>query len=55
MDDKLADLKGDLVILMRKEDQKVNSLIHLLVNRKLISEQEADTLIEIRPFSQPIA
>ncbi|MBI4713904.1 hypothetical protein HY771_01840 [Candidatus Uhrbacteria bacterium] len=55
MDDKLADLKGDLVILMRKEDQKVNNLIKLLVNRKLISNQEAVSLIEIRPFSQPIA
>ncbi|MBI2475311.1 hypothetical protein HYV69_02690 [Candidatus Uhrbacteria bacterium] len=54
IDDKLGDLKGDLVVLMRKEDQKVNNLIQLLVNRKLISEKEAISLIEIRPFSQPI-
>lgn len=54
MDEKLGNLKGDLVVLMRKEDQKVNDLIKLLVlvKRKLISDNEAVTLIETRPFPQ---
>jgi len=35
MDDKLADLKGDLVILMRREDKKVNESISLLCKKQV--------------------
>ena len=55
MDTKLANLKGDLVVLMRTEDQKVNALIHLLAKRKVISDQEAIVLAETRPFPQSVA
>lgn len=54
MDDKLAYLKGDLVILMRKEDKKVVSLIELLKNKKIITTNEADCLLELEPFPQLI-
>lgn len=30
LDDKLADLKGDLVVLMRKEDAKLQALVDVL-------------------------
>lgn len=52
MDDKLADLKGDLVILMRKGDRKVVSLIALLRDKKVISEDEAKGLLTLEPFPQ---
>lgn len=52
IDIKLADLKGDLVILMRKEDRKVVSLIALLREKKVISEEEAKGLLTLEPFPQ---
>ena len=52
MDDKLSDLKGDLVILMRKEDRKVANLVNLLKNKRVISEEEAKTILALEPFPQ---
>ena len=54
MDDKLGDLKGDLVILMRKEDQKVDHLIKLLEEKSVITAQDAVSLLNIRPFPQSV-
>lgn len=54
MDDKLANLKGDMVVLMRKEDKKVVSLIELLKNKKIITTNEANGLLELEPFPQLI-
>jgi len=54
MDDKLADLKGHLIILMRKEDMKVNQLITLLHERDLISKTDFEKLLEFQPFPQSV-
>ena len=50
MDDKLADLKGDIVVLTRKGDHKVVSLITLLKSKMLITEEEANNLLTMEPF-----
>ena len=52
MDDKLADLKGDLTILMRKEDKKVVELIHVLKEKAVLSADEAERLLTLEPFPQ---
>jgi hypothetical protein len=52
MDDKLGNLKGDLVVLMRKEDRKLTSLISLLMQKDLISKEEASELLALEPFPQ---
>jgi len=52
MDDKMADMKGDLVILMRKEDRKVTDLINLLSQKEVISNEEAGALLALEPFPQ---
>ena len=52
MDDKLSDLRGDLVILMRKEDQKVVRLIEILKNKNILEEVEVKELLEMQPFSK---
>jgi len=52
LDDKLGDLKGDLVILMRKEDRKLQSLIDILYKRKVISAQEVKQILSMQPFPQ---
>lgn len=40
LDDKLADLKGDLVGKLRKEDEKLNFVIGLLRARSVLSEED---------------
>lgn len=52
LDEKLFDLKGDLVILVRKEDAKVKMLIDVLRQRKVISDQEANQILGTGPFPQ---
>ncbi|OGY42124.1 MAG: hypothetical protein A2Y67_01895 [Candidatus Buchananbacteria bacterium RBG_13_39_9] len=52
LDDKLADLRGDLVVLMRKEDTKVRALIDILKVRKVISEEDVKKILALEPFSQ---
>ena len=52
LDDKLADLRGDLVILMRKEDTKVGKLIEILKRRKVISEDETKEILSMEPFAK---
>lgn len=50
MDEKLSDLKGDLVILMRKEDHKLISLIELLLDKSVITATEAKNIFAMEPF-----
>lgn len=52
MDEKLADLKGDLTILMRKEDKKVVELINVLKEKEVLSLEEAEKLLALEPFPQ---
>ena len=52
MDDKLANLKGDLTIMMRGEDKKVNRLIALMESKRLLTTEEAGTLLDLLPFPQ---
>jgi hypothetical protein len=42
LDDKLADLRGDLVVLMRKEDIKVRTLVEIMLGKQLLSKEEAN-------------
>ncbi len=52
MDDKLTDLKGDLVVLMRKEDTKLVELIDILRNKNVINNDEASRILGMQPFPQ---
>lgn len=52
LDDKLYDLRGDLVVLMRKEDKKVQSLVELLHSKKIISEEETKRILSMDLFPQ---
>lgn len=52
LDDKFHDLKGDLIVLMRKEDIKIRKLIEILKKRKVISEKEFKEILSMEPFPQ---
>ncbi len=52
MDDKLADLKGDIVMLMRKGSKGVMELVELLRKKDILTEDEELRLLAIQPFPQ---
>ena|SRR3989338_5539156 len=52
LDDKLADLRGDLVVMMRKEDTKVRMLIDILHEKKLLNEQDRNRILSMEPFPE---
>ena len=54
LDDKLADLRGDIVVIVRKEDTKLKSLVEILLKKKILSEDEVKTVYALEPFAQMI-
>ncbi len=54
MSEKNAELRGDLIILMRKEDKKVIHLVELLKKKTILSDAEAKSILTLEPFPQLI-
>lgn len=52
LDEKLADLRGDMVVLIRKEDTKLKTLVNILQKKDVVSEDEAKQVFKMEPFSQ---
>lgn len=52
LDDKLYDLRGDLISLTRKEDEKLGTLVQILKKRKVINLSEAKQILELEPFAR---
>ena len=52
LDDKLSDLRGDLTLLMRKEDTKVAMLVKILRARDVITEDDKQQIFAMEPFPQ---
>jgi len=52
LDDKLADLRGDLVVLMRKEYTKMIKLVEILKRRAVITEAEEKEILSMEPFAK---
>lgn len=52
LDDKLVDVKGDIIAELRHEDKKVVALIEVLRNRNVISSDEAKGILGMKPFPQ---
>ena len=50
LDDKLLDLRGDMVVMMRKEDEKVKLLVNLLNKKNVLSDTEAKSIFALEPF-----
>ncbi|MDO8599333.1 MAG: hypothetical protein Q7S02_04445 [bacterium] len=51
LDEKMADLRGDLVVLMRKEDTKLKKLIEKLRARDVLSEIDVQEIVRMEPFA----
>lgn len=52
LDERLFDLKGDLVVMMRKEDYKTTAIIELLNKKKVFTNTEAKSILRLEPFSK---
>lgn len=50
--EKMSDMKGDLVILMRKEDHKVVRLVEVLKAKQVLAPEEAREILGMEPFPQ---
>ncbi|MEK7631285.1 MAG: hypothetical protein AAB445_00255 [Patescibacteria group bacterium] len=51
LDDKLADLRGDLTLLTRKEDDKLLALVDLLYGKRLMTKVERKHIMALQPFA----
>ena len=52
LDEKLADLRGDLVVLTRKEDRKLVALVELLRDQSVILDADAKRILGMELFPQ---
>lgn len=50
LDEKLADLQGNLVVLTRKEDTKFNTLVTVLTGKKVLTKSEQRRIVSMEPF-----
>jgi hypothetical protein len=50
LDDKLLDMKGDMVVMMRKEDEKVKTLVQILKQKNLLNDAEVKIILALEPF-----
>jgi chromosome segregation ATPase len=52
LDNKLTDLRSDLIVLTRKENTKLSVLVEELVVSKSLSRKSADRILLMEPFSR---
>ena len=52
LDEKLSDLRGDLTILIRKEDTKLKTVIDILFEKKIFTEADKKRVLTLEPFPQ---
>jgi len=50
LDEKLADLSGDLVVKLKKEDAKLSRLVEILKRKKVLDKNEVKELAEYQIF-----
>lgn len=50
LNDKLADLRGELFVPLRTEDQKVTALVTALVKEKSLRPKSGSQVLSIQPF-----
>jgi predicted nucleic acid-binding Zn-ribbon protein len=50
LDDKLADLKGDILTILRKEDRRVTALVEIMQKKNLLSVEEVKFLETMQPL-----
>ncbi len=52
LDDKLANLRGDLTLLTRKEDSKLLAVVDLLYGKRIMTKTERNQIMALEPFAR---
>lgn len=52
IDEKLAALKGDLIVMMRNEDKKVMLVVQKLKEKKIFDDHDVEEFLNLLPFPQ---
>lgn len=52
IDEKLAALKGDLIVMMRNEDKKVMLIVQKLKEKKIFDDHDVEEFLNLLPFPQ---
>jgi len=50
LDDKLADLKGDILTILRKEDRRVTALVEIMQKKNILNAEEVKYLETMQPL-----
>ncbi len=49
-DEKIADLRGDIIVLLRKEDRRFIHLVDLLYQKKILDKSDIKAIDEVELF-----
>ncbi|MDP2790071.1 MAG: hypothetical protein Q8O51_03005 [bacterium] len=52
LDTKLANLEGNLIVLTRKEDQKLHTLVDILHDKQVIDDADMRRVERLEPFAR---
>jgi len=52
LDEKMSDLRGDLVVMMRKEDTKLKTLVGVLKEKSVLDNSDVKRIYSMEPFAQ---
>ena len=52
LDDKLADKNADAGKVIKAEDEKLNTLVHTLHDKKVLTDDEHKKILALKPFPQ---
>ena len=52
LDEKMSDLRGDLVVMMRKEDTKLKTLVGVLKEKEVLDSNDVKKIYSMEPFAQ---
>jgi len=50
LDKRITELRGDMTVLIRKEDRKVDSLIRILQENEGVTVMQAEKILAMEPF-----
>ena len=53
LDDKLADLRGDIIVWFRKDERRFLYLVEILRQKKVLSDKEVEIISDIKVLAQP--
>lgn len=48
----ISSLRGDLILVVRKEDKKLNTLVNILKKKNILSDSDLKIIANIRVFPQ---